>query len=77
MFEIEGGCWSLGEVYAGHAVLTYEDQLFGLAPDGESTATLSASGSPRMSTSVSSNFFDIALPQAGPPPLQPTVTFTR
>ncbi|HLW94701.1 MAG TPA: hypothetical protein VKS25_04925, partial [Solirubrobacteraceae bacterium] len=77
VFEIEGGCWSLGDVYAGHAVLTYEEKFFGLAPDGESTATLSAPGSPPLSTSVSSNFFDVALPETGPPPLQPTVTFSR
>jgi hypothetical protein len=78
VFEINGGCWSLGDVSAGRASQAFETQFFGLAPDGAASATLSSPGAAPLSAPVRDNFFDISLPQtAGPPPPHPSVTFTH
>jgi hypothetical protein len=77
-FAINGGCWSLGDVYTGHASVAFETRFFGLAPDGVTAATLSSPGVAPLSAPVSGNFFEIALPQTGsPPPPRPAVTFAR
>ena len=77
-FAINGGCWSLGDVYTGHASVAFETQFFGLAPDGVTAVTLSSPGVAPLSAPVSGNFFEIALPQTGgPPPPHPAVTFAR
>jgi hypothetical protein len=78
VFAINGACWSLSEVDAGTASVAFENQFFGLAPDGVTEATLASPGVAPLSAPVAGNFFEIALPRAGgPPPPHPTVTFTR
>lgn len=70
-------CWSLAEIQAGEAEAVFINQLVGLAPDGASTATLGAIGGTAPSAPVQDNFFDIAFPSSGTPPLlKPAVTFS-
>jgi len=70
-------CWSLGDVLAGRAAGLFDGELFGLAPDGMSTATLSAVGQPPLSAPVANNFFAFAISSSGAPLTSPSVSFTR
>jgi hypothetical protein len=67
-------CYSLSEIRAGTALAFAFGQVFGLAPDGVSTVTITMAGGLRVSAPVDDNFFDASLP-AGPPS-NPTVTFS-
>jgi hypothetical protein len=70
-------CWSLSQITDGVAWAVLNGQLFGLAPDGVATATLSSGALPPQATSVAGNFFVFALPVSGAPPLPGTsLSFT-
>ncbi len=72
------GCWSLADVAAGRAAGTFDGQLFGLAPDGTTAATLGPATGATLSAPVTNNFFDIALPpSSAPPPPNASVSFTH
>ncbi len=70
-------CYTLAEVRAGTARDVAFGQVFGLAPDGVSTVTITAAGGVDVSAPVQNNFFDATLPAgAAGPTASPTVTFS-
>ena len=66
-------CYTLAQVRAGAARNVAFGQIFGLAPDGVTTVTITAAGV-AVSAPVQNNFFDA--PLAAGPTASPTVTFT-
>jgi hypothetical protein len=52
----------------------FADQVFGLAPDSASSATITFANGVKTTTPVSSNLFDVALPSGAAG--APTVTFS-
>ena len=66
-------CYTLAQVRSGAARNVAFGQIFGLAPDGVTTVTITAAGV-AVSAPVQNNFFDAPLP-AGPT-ASPTVTFS-
>jgi hypothetical protein len=70
-------CYSTAQVVAGTAWNEAFGELFGLAPDGVSSVTVSFAGGPLLSAPVRGNFFTVALPSSGgPPPPPPTLSFS-
>ncbi|HEY1774598.1 MAG TPA: hypothetical protein VGG41_00435 [Solirubrobacteraceae bacterium] len=69
-------CWSLAEVLAGTAWAQFDGLFYGLAPDGDSAATLTSVGGTPISAPISSNLFVITLPPSNAPLLNPSVSFT-
>jgi hypothetical protein len=77
-------CWSTAQVLAGTAVSSASGRVFGLAPDGVRSVSISVAGNSTPAVaSVTDNFFDAPLPANGtpaaggapPPPSTPVVTF--
>ena len=70
-------CYSLRQVLAGTAGnVAFGNQMFGLAPDGVSTVTISFAGGIKLSAPVQNNLYDVTLPASSTPPSTPTVTFS-
>jgi hypothetical protein len=80
-------CWSTSQLLSGQALAVTDGHVFGLAPDGVDSVTVSvSSGAMPISAPVAENFFDVALPASAAPPAlggapvpssNPTVTFHR
>jgi hypothetical protein len=78
-------CWSTAQLLAGRAVSSADGHVFGLAPDGVRSVTISLGGAAAaVSAPVLGNFFDAPLPStnapvggAPAPPGNPVVTFHR
>lgn len=71
-------CFTTGQLVAGTANATANNVLYGLAPDGVSSVTVSEAGTSIVTTSVTRNFFAVTLPAASQPAIgPPTVTFSR
>jgi hypothetical protein len=77
-------CWSTEQVLAGTAVSSANGRVFGLAPDGVRSVSISVAGSSApVAAPVADNFFDAPLPATGTPaaggaplpPSTPVVTF--
>lgn len=66
-------CWSLAEVLSGSAYAQVGDELFGLAPDGDTTVHVTVGGQ-TLTAAVASNFFAVPLPSTGGLPSRPVVS---
>jgi hypothetical protein len=67
-------CYTFEQVLAGAARTVFADQVFGLAPDSASTATITFANGIKATAPVTSNLFDVALPSGATG--APTVTFS-
>jgi hypothetical protein len=72
-------CFTLAEVDAARATAAvFGDILFGLAPDGVSSVTVTVPGAAPLTVPVTRNFFEVILPAPAQPTIgPPTVTFSR
>jgi hypothetical protein len=69
-------CWSLSQVLAATAWAQVDGLLFGLAPDGETSATMISAGGAPISAPIDGNLFVLPLPPTNAPLLNPSVSFT-
>jgi hypothetical protein len=70
-------CYSLRQVLAGTAgSVAFGNQMFGLAPDGVATVTVSFASGIKLSAPVQNNLYDLTLPASSTPLSTPTVTFS-
>jgi hypothetical protein len=67
-------CFTFEQVLAGDARTVFADQVFGLAPDSASTATITFANGIKATGPVNSNLFDVAVPSGATG--TPTVTFS-
>jgi hypothetical protein len=67
-------CFTFEQVLAGAARTVFADQVFGLAPDSASTATITFANGVETTAPVTSNLFNVALPPGATG--APTVTFS-
>jgi hypothetical protein len=78
-FGAQFKCFTIAQVVAGEATLTaFDNVLFGLAPDGDTSVAIAEPGASPVTTSVTRNFFAVTLPAESQPAIgPPTVTFSR